>query len=262
MNEEEISFEILNAYVDGELNKADAADVALYIANDPDLARQVAILTRLRSSVMEAVEVPEINLIQQPAIKKPMVAGLLVASIALLALVGGWMLFSSSSVQPLLPQWYEETAKALDNWPEKSETSFPLLQTTVPTGSLTGAYVPDLTAAKLYINHVEEKRSLNMGSLRVVGYRGTRGCRVILTIFANGGKFPKDKIMLEIGGLHAFAWKAGSFGYAIIADGMDAERFRLIADTAEDTTLRHLPVDAETRLALGLNRERSAPCRA
>jgi hypothetical protein len=49
-------------------------------------------------------------------------------------------------------------------------------------------------------------------------------------------------------------------GYAIIADGMDVSRFRLIVETVRETSLRHQAVDAETRIAVGESRRRSSPC--
>ena len=66
--------------------------------------------------------------------------------------------------------------------------------------------------------------------------------------------------MVRNGDIRAYAWRAGRLGYAIIADGMDVSRFRLIVDIVRETTLRHQAVDAETRIALGESRRRSAPC--
>jgi hypothetical protein len=67
--------------------------------------------------------------------------------------------------------------------------------------------------------------------------------------------------MVRNGDIRAYAWRAGRLGYAIIADGMDVSRFRLIVETVNETTPRHQAVDVETRVALGESRRRSAPCR-
>ena len=44
MSVERVTFEVLNAYVDGELDAADAAVVAQAMAEDAEVARQVAVL--------------------------------------------------------------------------------------------------------------------------------------------------------------------------------------------------------------------------
>ena len=41
MRNRPVTFELLNAYVDGELDAAQAAEVARAVANDPALAREV-----------------------------------------------------------------------------------------------------------------------------------------------------------------------------------------------------------------------------
>lgn len=51
MDEQAMSWERLNAYVDGELAPADAAAVASAVAQDPGLARRVATLARLKANV-------------------------------------------------------------------------------------------------------------------------------------------------------------------------------------------------------------------
>ena len=61
MTDRRISFEMLNAYVDGEMDTATAADVAREIAIDAALAHEVAALSRLRSTVAESIETPPLS---------------------------------------------------------------------------------------------------------------------------------------------------------------------------------------------------------
>ncbi|MBT3305927.1 MAG: hypothetical protein HN377_05525, partial [Alphaproteobacteria bacterium] len=58
VNNEAITFEILNAYVDGELDSASTAEVARAVAEDGELARQVAAISRLRSVLADSLEAP------------------------------------------------------------------------------------------------------------------------------------------------------------------------------------------------------------
>ena len=67
MSEGRITFEMLNAYVDGELDAAATAEVARAIAGNPTLAREVAALSRLRSRVAESVEAPPISVPAPPS---------------------------------------------------------------------------------------------------------------------------------------------------------------------------------------------------
>jgi anti-sigma factor RsiW len=53
---DKIDFKMLNAYVDGELDLPQQAEVADAIAREPSLGRQVATLTRLKSEAAESIE--------------------------------------------------------------------------------------------------------------------------------------------------------------------------------------------------------------
>ncbi len=263
MNIENAEFERLNAYVDGELDSAEAADVALAIAGNPRLAQQVAALTRLRSAVIEVAETPAIDLLRDPAERKGPGRRMLAAGIAFLIFLAGSILLFSSDDRSTPLRWFEVTASFLENWPDKPDRpdrnalSMAGLR---PAGSLARVYVPDLSAAKLTINHVVKRPESPMGGLTVIGYRGTRGCRVVLAVFADGGSFPIERTLVRKKDIRAYTWRAGRWGYAIIADGMDVPRFRLIAKTVHEMTLRHQPADTETRVALGESRRRGAPC--
>ena len=68
MKEPRVSFEMLNAYVDGELDAETAADVAAAVAGDPVLAREVSALSRLRSTVANSIDVPPLAIPAGPAL--------------------------------------------------------------------------------------------------------------------------------------------------------------------------------------------------
>ncbi|MBL4691442.1 MAG: hypothetical protein JKY68_08310 [Rhodospirillales bacterium] len=58
MSDRPITFEVLNAYVDGELDASAMADVAHAVSEDSDLARQVAAISRLHSVLAESLDAP------------------------------------------------------------------------------------------------------------------------------------------------------------------------------------------------------------
>ncbi|MEE8393841.1 MAG: hypothetical protein V3R66_05800 [Rhodospirillales bacterium] len=264
MNNKVIGFEILNAYVDNELDRASAAKVSLAIAGDPHLAKQAAVLTRLRSAVIENAQSSNIRLHPASVIGNRPGIGMLAASIALLTFITGSILLSFSYDHPALPQWFTVAANSLESWPNEPDEGIPSTDLIEPValvnGSLARVYIPDLTAAKLFINHIEERTSTSAGSLKIIGYRGTRGCRVVLVVFVDSISFPAEMTLARDGLSRAYAWRAGPLGYSIIADGMDVSRFRLIVETVFEATRRHQAVDAETRVALGESRKNSASC--
>ncbi len=233
--------------------------MALAIAGDPDLAQQVAVLTQLHSVVIEASETPEIDFHQAPAEQGHHDWYIYAASIAFLIFVDGSTLLSLFHDRPATPRWFEVAVNLLETWPDKSDRKALSTAAVAPARSLARAYVPDLSAAKLVVNHVVERTEPAVGNLMVIGYRGTRGCRIALAIFDDSGSFPLERTIVRNGDIRAYAWRAGRMGYAIIADGMDVSRFRLIVETVRETTLRHQAVDAETRIAVGESRRRSAP---
>ena len=124
------------------------------------------------------------------------------------------------------------------------------------------SYIPDLSAAKLQLRFAETRPYLSGEPALIAGYRGTRGCKVTLLVAsARAPLGPLPRLFGEDSRL-AYAWRRGQLDYLLLSDGMDAERFRLIADSVYRASLEHLPFDRETRTALQDSRDRSRPCLA
>jgi anti-sigma factor RsiW len=58
MNDQPITFKVLNAFVDGELDASAMADVAHAVSEDSDLARLVGAISRLHSVLAESLDAP------------------------------------------------------------------------------------------------------------------------------------------------------------------------------------------------------------
>ncbi len=93
MKDRQVTFEMLNAYVDGELDTAAAAEVARAVAEDPALAREVAALSRLRSAVAESIEAPPLSVPAPPSTSGRGMA--IAASIAFVVFIAGSVLVST-----------------------------------------------------------------------------------------------------------------------------------------------------------------------
>jgi hypothetical protein len=130
----------------------------------------------------------------------------------------------------------------------------------VPVAELDGAYVPDLSATGLSMAQVVERPFVGNHSALVVGYTGTRGCRLTLVIARLG--WPLEEAFTRHGeaGHVAYSWRAGSLGFILLAEAMDADRFELIAHSVYRASIEHLPFDDKTRMALMKNRRASKPC--
>jgi len=261
MTDRRISFETLNAYVDGEMDQAAAADVARAIAEDPALAHEVAALSRLRSAVAESIEAPPITIAAPPSITGRGTA--IAASVALMVFITGSFLVSTLDRSPGA-SWLARTWQVHRGWSLEggAARTRPALQFAHFAGAVPGAYVPDLSASRLSLVHAAVVPFTGKRQALLAGYRGTRGCKISLLVFPSPASLGETLEPLRDGGNEAYGWRAGSLGYVILSDGMDSGRFKLLAETVLSASRQHLPFDKETRIALRNSRDKSAPCMA
>lgn len=264
MTAQQPAWETLNAYVDGELPAAEAAAVARALAEDRGLASQVATLSKLKAAVEDSVETAEISLPgSKPNPWRPLA---LAASLALAFVTGAWLI-EASWQGPSQPAWLAEARAAHTAWTAAEDSRDEADSGVVLAamhGAGPGAYLPDLSAAKLRLSRIETLRFAGRDRPALhVGYRGTRGCQVSLFIVpaAKGDHAISRPISrYDKGPNHAYVWRSRSHGYLLTATGMDAARLDLIAQTVRRASLEHSPFNAETRTALQESRKRSVPC--
>lgn len=260
MSDRPIDFERLNAYVDGELDPAAAAEVARAVAGDPALARQVAALSRLRSAVADSVEAPPLKVPALPAMSGRLTA---VAAVIFFALfVAGSALMSGMVDRDLRADWLERSWALHHGWSITGSEARPALLLAEYADAVPGAYIPDLTASRLAVVHAAVAPFSGSRRALVVGYRGTRGCKVSLVVFAGGRTLDEAIAAFPQGRNHAYAWRAGKLGYVLLTDTMGEARFRQLAENVRLTSRRHLPFDRETQTALRTARDTSKPCLA
>ncbi len=259
MSDRQITFEMLNGYVDGELGATAAAEVARAVAEDPSLARQVSVLTRLRSAVAESVEAPPLSVTAPPSTGGRAVA--IAASIGFALFIAGSVLLSSfernHGSELLAGAWQIHRGWSIDGVTAKPRSELPLAQY---VKAVPGAYVPDLSASRLSLIHATVAPFMERRQALVAGYRGTRGCKISLLIFRSQNVLSEALSPFRDGRDEAYGWRVGLLGYVIMSDGMDTGRFRLLAESIRHTTRQHLPFDEETRVALRESRENSMPC--
>ena len=261
MSDRRNTFDMLNTYVDGELDATAAAEVARAVADDPSLAREVAALSRLRSSVAESIEAPPLSVPAQPSIDGRAVA--IAASIGFALFVAGSVLVSGFD-RDLGSEWLARAWQMHRGWSIEgvtAQTRASLLLAKF-VDAVPGAYVPKLSASRLTLVHVTAGPLTAGRQALLAGYRGTRGCKISLLVFSSLGALSEALSPFRDGKNEAYGWRAGSLGYVIMSDGMDTGRFRLLAESVRHTSRQHVPFDEQTRMALRESRDKSAPCLA
>lgn len=253
-------FEQLNAFVDGELDVDARAAVASRAANDPEYARQLAALSRLKATLIRSIPAQVIALPQRPRrLRMRRAAAAVAASLALIAAVGlGWLSHDRQS-RPTLDSALAWSLEAHRGWlPRESGT---VQEAKLRAASaVPGTTVPDLSANGLALAYAGERKAPDGQDTLLVGYLGSRGCRLTMLVHRSATAAPAEPVVIETGPVLAALWQAGSLRYALLAEGMAAPRFRLIADAVRRASSERQPLDEEFRTALARNRADSPPC--
>jgi len=238
----------INAYVDGELETAQAAHVAQAIAADPQLASMVAKLHALKSAVGVAFINRDVIAV---AHHKPLFsrASLLAAAACLVIAIMGsglWYGFGQRSVNNVITQALLQH----DNWLLNPQVISP-----VPT-TVSALVTPDLTPAGLTLAGVQKKVPLGKTSATRYAYVGTRGCKLSLFVSARDDVFAGLGDSARPDALIA-SWAVANRSFLLIARKMNHERFNVITKALEAATARAVALDEPMRLALLQSRK---PC--
>ncbi len=261
MSQRPSEWEALNAYVDGELEPADAADVAERIAREPTVARQAAALTGMKAALAETADTPAFDF-------KPLERTArnqwrwLSAAAAVIFVFAGIALWTSQFDRVAAPAWLTAAAAA--------HTSLAALQADAPPQAEPVSvlrdfepYLPDLSAAKLSLAAAAPFAVQGQPDGVILQYTGTRGCRVTYVAFPGTG-FALDESLtrIESDGLSGYSWRVGAIGYALLAQGMDPNRLSVIAKSVRAASRLHRPFDDATRTQLAQSRAESRACAA
>lgn len=237
---ESITFDKLSAYVDGELDAAEAARLAVLAARDPSVAQAIARLQSLRAaiadSVPDSVQLPvpgtprPVSLRQRPDLKRLAAA----AGLALALLAGGYWFIDRASA----PHAAQDLAAAVaihDRW---LETAVPPLRpkpaSVAPADRLLAA-----TGLRMVL---KDRVELEDGTPAVHSrFVGERGCRLSLfEMAAVPAADPASALDIrQEGSLHVAQWQVGGTAFIVIARDMDPVRFATVAGSlhALDPTL-------------------------
>lgn len=254
-------WERLNAYVDGELSPAEAAEIAAAVARDAELAGRVATLTRLKATTSDLAPQHKAPPIPRLPSRRPRRYALpLSAALALLlvaaAAIGLWRPW----LQPA-DAWLAEAAASHRAWIESGEDGDAAAPGKVLAALKTANFgdIPDLTDAHLSL--VRIAAGPKTGSV-FLGYRGIHGCRVGLWIGAPPPDLGARPESVASGDVAGYAWRLDDTGYALLARGMDPGRLKQLAEAVAEITGQGNLLSQEIRTALRNTAQTGAPCQA
>jgi hypothetical protein len=265
MKTEKPTWQILNAYVDGELGPKEAADVARAAGVQADVTEQISLLYKVKGGVEAAFpSAPEdlASLIPPPRrrLRRPAIAAaIVVAAAGTLAML--CLLPLGTALSPTSNEFIATARIMHDRWltDEKANTvDRPpvVLAALRQFGRL--PLIPDLESSGLSIGLVSVSGEPGRRVLQI-GYRGHHGCHLSLFVFAGGQHMVAAT--LTNNPLERFhAWHVGDLDYSLFAKGMDKSRFELIGEKVENATRVNRPLDRNDRTELAENKRNTTRC--
>lgn len=250
MTESEVSWQRLNAYVDGELSAREKAAVAEEIAGDPSLAHAVALLQGIKAELSEFPgSVPARRRGGRFAL--PFVPWLSAACLALL--VAGGAVVASQLTAP-------ETSPLLAQHQEWADTARPGGAPAPAAGVAKAFFAPQLPSLEPFGLRLDRAGLVSLADGEEAlhaGYVGQRGCRISLFLLPPDSA--SDHLALPAEILQA-SGQAGSWRYRLLAQDMDSARFALIAAALDEQLRMVAPLSEESRLAYEDDPAARAPC--
>ncbi|MCC5991979.1 MAG: hypothetical protein JJT99_05595 [Rhodobacteraceae bacterium] len=232
---EQISQDTLNAYVDGELPAALAAQISDALLYDRALAQRVAAIHRLKAASAQAFD--DIALPQLPTPAAPARRGRKAVAAALAGLVAlGGALWTPP------PAPIPDLAKVIAASPQQAHAvwlhaSIPGDRPAHPDGF---DWIAEITRASgLELVHLSGWRSGGMH----LGYLGSNACRLSLFIQPEAGANTTLDMHLD-DQLQQARWVTSGLRFDLIAHDMDTARFATIATTAHQKSRDNLPANA------------------
>jgi len=260
-------WEKLNAYVDGELDKQSAADVAAEISRNPNLAAQVATLHRLKAATSQAASnafCPAPPCLEFQAKwhgtvgnwKGRAIAACAIGIMVVGAFVALIILDRSPPTSKLEANAIERVFDAHLAW-----VSNPAAGSDLP---ITPARAPDLTGAGLRL--VIETHGVVSRGDALFGYLGPRGCKLSLWIGRATDAFAlatEPRRLPTSLGVERFAWRVSDNAYVVTTKGMDDQRLIRITRMI-DEQVRQQPVSPQlpTPLTVAQGTTINPPCSA
>jgi anti-sigma factor RsiW len=219
----EINADLLSAYIDGELEPAEASQVAHLIASDEAVARRAAKLSEMKATV--ASMVPEIVVVTVPQRHSTRwrLPWAMAACLAFAIVAAAWLGLQPEPKNSPALEIAAAAAMQHDLWQDDRNES-PLAPASTPAG----LFAPEMVAAGLRLAFVRNEVVIDGHSALQAGYIGRHGCRLSLFRIPGLG-FALDFGMSSEGDLLQASWAGDGVQFFLVARSMDEARFAFLA---------------------------------
>lgn len=249
-------FRTLSAYVDGELDPAEAARIARLVATDERVAREVARLHEMKEAMADLAPDMVMVHVAAPTKRRAPVLPLAAAAMLLAVVLAGvfWAVLpnASAGLDERQTALLTEAGLRHDAWIGRGGAA-------APVSAAPGFFAPELSAAGLMLAKVEEEVDIAGRPATHAGYAGARGCRLSLFEMSLGDAMPGVLTLGAADRLLWASWQTASARYLMVARNMDETRFATIAGVLRSMTENRRSVDREVVAQLESARQ---PCRA
>jgi hypothetical protein len=125
----------------------------------------------------------------------------------------------------------------------------------VSSGQTLEFRAPDLTASRLYLVDVATSPSDDVEAI-AMHYRGLNGCRLTVVAIPDSSGIGKP---LQADGM-VYMWSLGGYNFAVIAKGMDVQRFTSVAAYLEAAITDDAQRHNDLQVAMADRYDTSQPC--
>ncbi len=255
MRDSDEIWQLLSAYADGELDVANSADIKARLRAEPDLRQELDRIRTLKCQ-LGTLRPPEVAAGASGRRKNHIwsrsFTGAAAAAVVVVAVGIGAMLVWPSAQST----WLD---KAIVIHDELSQATYVVdeahVTRIVSSGQALGFRAPDLTASRLYLVDVVASPSDDTEAI-AMHYRGMRGCR--LTVVATPITSSLGAPLAADGLLHT--WTYGGFNFAVVAKGMDEQRFATVAPYVEAAIVDGMRQHDELMIAMTEGYDAARPC--
>lgn len=241
-----LTWEVLNAYVDGELAPTAAATVASSAASDPAIAARIATLTTLRAASKANAPAGRIAN-ARPSTLQPRLA-LLAATILLAVGLGVWS-WQSMPIGPAGTASDDHATIAARDWLSGGKI-LPPDHLVVVKAEADRWTLPDLSEASLRLAYISPPEAAMASRGVFAGFVGPHGCRLGLWIGTSGTGADTMPVSRDGDGLKVRAWTSDGVSYAMISRSMDGLRLDHLARLVAEMTRRDGEITPDIRVAL------------
>jgi len=257
MPDDNSEWQQLNAYADGELPESELRAFEQLLGKKPELQRNLNRLRELKHRLARLQPSPMEPAPRGPArpLQRTQMAAAIAAAVAVIAILSAIAVF-------LLPEETTWIAHARALHAQQSQQAFVVeeryVAQTVSSGHSLGFRPPNLTDSRLYLVNIATP---GWGDREAIAlhYRGLSGCRLtIVAIETDVFEAPATAGPATAGLIRT--WDHDGFGFAVIADGMDPDRFDAVADYAKSAIVTPTTDDGQMRTAMIERQRNYRPC--